>query len=118
MLSEESLSQLWIDKVNLMKPTELCKKYNISRATLFRELKKKGNLPPSRKLTTEDIMNIIAMWNNGKSQSEIARRYEVTQGLISMIVKRKVHQHITNNTYIKGDTKDTAIVSVTYNPNS
>lgn len=118
MLSEESVNQLWIDKTNLMKPTELCQKYNISRATLFRELKKKGNLPPSRKLTTEDIMNIISLWNNNKSQSEIAKKYDVTQSLISMIVKRKVHQHITNNTYIKGDTKDTATVSVTYNPNS
>lgn len=122
-LDPKAINDLWNDKKSSMNTKDLCEKYDISRATLFRVLKKKSDesgesIPKSKKLTDESIKAVVKLWNEGKSQKEIADNFSITQSLVSQIVNRKIHSNITKEMEIRGrfnKTKDIASVSVIYN---
>lgn len=120
-LTDLQIEQIWSDRLALVPVSELCDKYKISKATLYRVLKKKSLVddhafPKGRKLTHNQIEQIVEDWNNGLSQSKIAEKHEVAQTMISFIIRRKSHQEITDKMWIRGHTNaDTAIVSVDYN---
>ena len=117
------IDDLWSDKKSSMNTKDLCEKYDISRATLFRALKKKSDesgesVPKNKKMTSENIKTVVELWNKGKSQKEIAKDFSITQSLVSQIINRKIHSNVTNEMEIRGrfnKTKDIASVSVIYN---
>lgn len=105
-LSNEVIEQLWEDKKNLISVPELCKKYKLSKATLFRIVKKKSlennePYPGEFKFTKNDIEYIIKEWNDGAMQKEIAIKYGVSQRLISQIVTKKIYKNYSENVFVR-----------------
>lgn len=121
-LSNEQIDEIWEKRNNNESIDKICTDYKISRSTYFRIVKKfsldkQKTFPSGRCLKIEDVLEIINKWNDGSSQSEIAKAFNVSQGAISQIVQRKSRMNITKDLYIRGqEQKDVAIVSVIYNP--
>lgn len=53
-----------------------------------------GESHPSAKLSADNVLQIRALWKQGVSQSEIGRRFSMTQSQIWRIVHRKSWTHI------------------------
>lgn len=99
---------------------KILKDHNISRATMYRIVKKHSDQHPSGiKLKKADVVKIINLWNEGLSQKMIADSFKVSQTMISQIVNRRSRKNITKSIYIR-NTKDkdktSAIVTTVYNP--
>lgn len=54
----------------------------------------KGELSPAVKFTEKDVLAMREMYTQGKSQREIARTFNTSQGYISNIVTRKTWGHV------------------------
>lgn len=127
-LSPEIVNLIWQDKNSLMRDTNICKKYGISKIKLYRIMKRKSleinqQIPLNKKITNEQILQIIEMWNAGEKQAAIAKQFNIQQTLVSQIVRRKVHKEITKSLTIRNSNRESpictsgsAIVSVIYNP--
>ncbi len=119
-VSEDVIDQIWNKKSALVPISELCSEYKISKATLFRLLKKRSKqtqlpFPSGRTLTDDGVLQIVAEWNSGLSQTDIAKHYNVSQSMISQIIHRKTRTEVTKNVWIRGDhPQQTADVSVVY----
>ena len=102
---------------------EISEEFGLSRSTIYRIVKKHREIenkeyPSGRKLTENQIIEIVNDWNKGISQVKIADKFSVTQTMISQIVRRKTRCNITKNLWIRDYTsKDIATVDVVYNPN-
>lgn len=66
-----------------------------SGATKHPEKISRGESRPASKLTEKDVVNIRRLHADGKTQKEIAQKYNVTSALISGIVRKVGWKHIT-----------------------
>lgn len=92
--------------------------YNISRATVYRILNKHLETPCNvgKKITKDQVIEIINMWNAHESQIVIANKFAITQTMVSQIINRKTRTSITEKLWIRDHTpKDICKVNVIYN---
>lgn len=105
-ISNGDVESLWDDKIDLVKNEELCEKYGVRPRQLSRILRRRSletdqAVPLARKLSPAQIKDIIADWNDGLAQKDIAEKFEVEQTMVSAIIKRKNHKEITDGMYIR-----------------
>lgn len=114
--------EIYKKRKNNIKINEILKFHKISHATMYRIIKKYSEqnstiYPSGYKLTEENILEIISLWNKGLSQSKIANQFKIAQTMVSQIVRRKSRQSITEKLWIRNHTpKDTSNITVVYNP--
>jgi hypothetical protein len=54
----------------------------------------RGERQATARLTAQQVLEIRALYGVGHTQTELATRFDVSQGLISQIVLRKIWRHI------------------------